>query len=116
MRPSSLRRQPQVQSSHGMEPARIGYHKIVADILRRAPVEDAMRIAWQLVAGARVAQRTTVLDLTRGVLRVRVPDATWRAQMAEFAPQYLAGLNSMLGETVERIELVLEEKKPAHRA
>ena len=32
-----------------MEPARAGFHKIVADILRQAPAEDAAGIAWGLV-------------------------------------------------------------------
>jgi len=99
-----------------MEPARLGFHKIVADILRRAPSEDAVRIGWQLVSGSRVSQRTTVLGLSEGVLRVRVPDASWRIQLAEFVPQYLAALDSMLGAKVQRIEFVSEEKKAAHRA
>ena len=115
MRPSSIRRQP-TEVSRGMEPARVGYHRIVADILRRAPAEDAARIAWQLVAGAKVSQRTAVVEFTHGVLVVRVPDPAWRTQLTEFVPQYLAALNSMLSAKVERIELVLEEKKPAHRA
>jgi len=99
-----------------MEPARVGYHKIVADILHRAPAEDAVRIAWQLVCGSKVALRTSVLELSEGVLRVRVPDATWRVQLAEFVPQYLAALGSMVGAKVQRIEFVCEEKKAAHRA
>ena len=100
----------------GMEPARIGYHKIVADILRRAPADDAVRIGWQLVSGSKVSQRTTVLGLSDGVLRVRVPDAAWRMQLADFEPQYLAALGSMLGAKVQRIEFVADEKKAPHRA
>ncbi len=115
MRPSSMRHQP-ADSSRGLEPARTGYHKIVADILRRAPAEDAARIAWQLVCGSKVSARTAVLVFEHGVLRVRVPDATWRTQLAEFVPQYLAALNSMLSAKVEHIELVPQEKKPTHRA
>jgi len=110
-----MRRQPG-EVHRGMEPARVGYHRIVADILRRAPAEDAARIAWQLVSGAKVSPRTSVLEFAGGVLKVRVPDTTWRTQLMDFVPQYLAALNSMLGVKVERIELVLEEKKPAHRA
>ena len=99
-----------------MEPARNGYHKIVGDILRRAPAEDAARIAWQLVCGSKVSARTSVLAFSEGVLQVRVPDATWRTQLADFVPQYMAALNSMLPAKVSRIELLVEEKKPAHRA
>lgn len=99
-----------------MEPARIGYHKIVADILRRAPADDAVRIGWQLVSGSKVSRRTSVLGLEDGVLRVRVPDPSWRMQLTDFVPEYLAALDAMLGAKVQRIEFVLEEKKAAHRA
>ena len=115
VRTSSVRRQPP-EMSRGMEPARNGYHKIVGDILRRAPAEDAARIAWQLVCGSKVSARTSVLAFSEGVLQVRVPDATWRTQLADFVPQYMAALNSMLPAKVSRIELLVEEKKPAHRA
>ncbi len=107
------------QLSHvnrGMEPARVGYHRIVADILRRAPAEDAARIAWQLVSGSKVAQRTNVLEWKGSVLRVRVPDAAWGEELMGFVPQYLASLNSLLSAPVERIEFIPEEKKLPHRA
>ncbi len=113
----SLPARPQAEElDGGMEPARLGFHKIVADILRRAPSEDAVRIGWQLVSGSKVAQRTSVLGLSEGVMRVRVPDASWRMQLADFEPQYLAALESVLGAKVQRIEFVPEEKKAAHRA
>lgn len=115
MRSSAVRHQPD-PVDRGLEPARVGYHRIVADILRRAPTEDAIRIAWQLVSGSQVAQRTTPLGLEGGTLRVRVPDSTWRAQLSDFVPHYLVGLGPMLGEKVQRIEFVLPEKKAAHRA
>ncbi len=115
MRASAVRHQPE-NLDRGLEPARLGYHRIVADILRRAPTEDAIRIAWQLVSGSQVGQRTTALVLQDGVLQVRVPDTTWRNQLVDFAPQYLVGLNSMLSEKVQRIEFVLAEKKASQRA
>ncbi len=115
MRSSLVRQQPD-HVDRGLEPARLGYHRIVADILRHAPTEDAVRIAWQLVSGSQVAQRTTALDLQDGVLQVRVPDLTWRSQLSDFVPQYLLALNSMLGNKVQRIAFVLPEKKASHRA
>ena len=45
-----------------MEPAQAGFQKIVAEILRRAPAEDAVGIAWQLACGKTVAGRTQVLE------------------------------------------------------
>ena len=99
-----------------MEPARIGYHKIVSDILRRAPAADAARIAWQLVAGSQVAERTSVVDLSDGVLTVQVPDTAWRAELLGFASQYLAALNKLLTGGVHRIEFLAPDKKSAQRA
>jgi Dna[CI] antecedent DciA-like protein len=95
-----------------MEPARAGFHKIVADILRRAPAEDAAGIAWGLVCGQTVADKTEVLEFREGVLRVRVPDEAWRANLAGFVPRYLELLNTMLSKNVEQIEFVPPQKAP----
>jgi hypothetical protein len=96
-----------------MEPARAGFHKIVADILRRAPAEDAAGIAWGLVCGRTVAEKTKVLELREGVLRVRVPDETWRNNLAGFVPRYLDLLRPLLSKKVEKIEFVPEKKGAA---
>ena len=95
-----------------MEPARAGFHKIVAEILRRAPAEDAVGIAWQVSCGRTVAEKTEVLEFQEGVLRVRVPDEAWRANLAGFVPRYLELLNTMLSKKVERIEFVPPQKTP----
>ncbi len=91
-----------------MEPARAGFHKIIVDILRRAPAEDAALIAWRLICGSAVDARTTALDFREGVLRVKVPDSTWRANLQELAPQYLESLNRMLNTKAERLVFVTE--------
>ena len=93
-----------------MEPARAGFHKIVSDILRRAPVEDAAMIAWGLVCGQRVAEKTSALGFADGVLRVQVPDAAWSANLAAFVPQYIAAMNGMLGRRVERIVFIVPDQ------
>jgi hypothetical protein len=96
-----------------MEPARTGFHKIVADILRRAPAEDTAGIAWELVCGRTVAEKTEVLEFREGVLRVRVPDEAWRANLAVFVPRYVELLNTMLSKKVEKIEFVPQKKGAA---
>jgi predicted nucleic acid-binding Zn ribbon protein len=95
-----------------MEPARAGFQKIVAEILRRAPPEDAAGIAWQIACGRTVAEKTEVVELREGVLRVRVPDDTWGANLAGFVPRYLELLNTMLSTKVEKIEFVVLQKTP----
>lgn len=89
-----------------MEPAQAGFQKIIAEILRRAPAEDAAGIAWQLACGKTVAGRTEVLDFREGILRVRVPDDGWRTNLAGFVPRYIEALNTMLNRKVEKIEFV----------
>ena len=99
----------------GMEPARAGFHRIVAEILRRAPAEDVAGIAWEITCGRTVAERTSVVEFREGTLRVRVPDESWRANLAGFAPYYLELLNTMLSKKVERIEFVPPKKAPQRK-
>ena len=91
-----------------MEPAHAALIKVLADILRRAPAEDAALVGWRLVCGAKVDAQTTALDFRDGVLRVKVPDATWRSDLEPKAGEYLKSLNSYLTTKASRIAFVLE--------
>jgi len=99
----------------GMESARAGFQKIVAEILRRAPAEDAAGIAWEVACGPTVAEKTEVVEFRGGLLRVRVPDEAWRVNLAAFVPRYLELLNTMLREQVEKIEFVPPQKTPERK-
>lgn len=90
-----------------MERAGSGLEKIVLGSLRRAPQADAPLLAWPLVCGSVVAERTQALDFANAVLRVEVPDAGWKREMQGLAPRYLAALNRYAGQKVERIEFVI---------
>jgi predicted nucleic acid-binding Zn ribbon protein len=90
-----------------MEHVSSGLEKIVADSLRHAPAGQGPVLAWPLACGPTVAGRTRPLDFQRGVLRVEVPDAGWRAELRCLAPQYLAVMNRYVVERVERIEFVV---------
>lgn len=95
-----------------MQSAREGLLKIVADALRRAPADQAPLLAWPLVCGVKVAERTQATGFKDGVLNVAVPDETWRSQLQSMAPQYLLGLERMIGKHVERVEFcVIAGKK-----
>jgi len=98
-----------------MEPARAALIKVLADILRRAPAEDAALVAWRLVCGPKVEARTTALDFRDGVLRVQVPDATWRNNLEPFAAEYVKSLNSYLTTKALRITFVLESQAEEKR-
>lgn len=98
-----------------MEPTRDTLQKLVAEMLGRVPKEQAPVVAWQFVCGKKVADRTEALSFEGGVLQVRVPDATWRAQLADMMPHYLQLLRQYTGQKVERLNFVLPEGKQATR-
>ena len=80
---------------------------LIARALRRAPAGSSPVLAWPLVCGPRVAERTNALSYADGVLQVRVPDAGWRAELRTLAPQYVAVINRYTAEKVARIEFVI---------
>jgi hypothetical protein len=90
-----------------MEHAAAGLEKIVTHALRRAPANDAPLLAWPLACGHAVGERTRAMDFANGILRVEVPDASWRAELKALAPQYVAVINRYVSESVTRIEFVI---------
>jgi hypothetical protein len=92
-----------------MEQAGAGLEKIVMGSLRRVPQGEAPLLAWPLVCGSAVAERTRALEFVGAVLRVDVPDAGWRRELQGLAPRYLAQINRYAGQKVERIEFVIRQ-------
>lgn len=92
-----------------MEHARGGLQKIIFDALRNHA--DAPVVAWPMVCGAAVADKTRALEVKERTLLVEVPDAAWRAQLVELAPRYLASLNQVAPGKVARIEFVVAEQR-----
>jgi hypothetical protein len=92
-----------------LEQAGSGLEKIVASSLRRVPQGEAPVLAWPLVCGSMVAERTQAVGFADAVLRVEVPDAGWKREMQSLAPRYLAMLNRYAGQKVERIEFVIRQ-------
>ena len=92
-----------------MEPAGAGLEKIVIGSLRRVPPDEAPVLAWPLVCGSKVAERTRALGFADAVLRVEVPDAGWKRELQGLAPRYLAQVNRYTGQKVERIEFVIRQ-------
>ena len=90
-----------------MQQAGAGLEKIVLGSLRRVPQGKAPLLAWPLVCGSVVAERTRALEFANAVLRVEVPDAGWKREMQSLAPRYLATLNRYAGQNIERIEFVI---------
>ena len=76
-----------------MQQAGSGLQKIVAQTLRQAGDEPSALMAWSIACGAKVAEKTRAVSLQDGILRVDVPDRTWREQLKGLAPRYLATIN-----------------------
>lgn len=92
-----------------MEQAGAGLRKLVAELVRDAPPEQAPLLAWPLACGPAVAAQTRALCFRDGVLKVEAPDAEVQKEVEKLLPRYLAALQRMVGARVERIVLVIPE-------
>jgi len=64
-------------------------------------------MAWPIVCGSAVAERTQALSFDEGVLSVAVADLGWKRELQALAPRYLAAINRYTGQAVHRIEFVV---------
>lgn len=92
-----------------LQQAGVELEKIVVQSLRQAPPAQAPLMAWPVVCGSAVAERTRALNYADGVLRVAVPDAGWKSELQGLAPRYLAVINRYTVGIVRRIEFVITE-------
>lgn len=97
-----------------MERARSGLKKIMADALRQSAPEEGPVLAWPLVCGPAVAAKTRALEFKAGILRVETQDETWRKQLVDFTSSYVAALNQMVREHVQRIEFTVARPRNHH--
>jgi predicted nucleic acid-binding Zn ribbon protein len=97
-----------------LEQAGIGLEKIVAQSLRQAPPGEAPLLAWPVVCGSAVAERTRAVAFQDGVLCVEVADPGWKSELQALARQYLAVINRYTTEAVRRIEFVVTRPNNAN--
>ena len=90
-----------------MEQAGSGLEEIVARSLRQMPPREAPLIAWPVVCGSAVAERTRALRFLDGVLQIGVPDNGWKTELQALAPRYLAEVNRYTKEPVRKIDFVI---------
>lgn len=88
-----------------MQHAKATLRKIFTDTLRKEG-SSAPLLAWPLACGASTADKTTAVAFAGGVLTVIVPNLAWQKQLQELGRQYLAALNQISSEPVNRIEFV----------
>ena len=91
-----------------MDRASVALESIVAKAVHRTPASQSALLAWPVACGSAVADRTRALDFSNGVLRVEVPDAGWRRELASLAPRYVASINKYSAAPVKRIEFVVK--------
>ena len=91
-----------------MEHGRGDLHRLFAETLKNASAEQAPLLAWPLVCGPGVANRTRPMDFVGGVLRIQVPDKEWKAQLESLTGDYLRAFGTLVEKKkVERIEFVV---------
>ncbi len=95
-----------------LEQASSGLAKIFRDLLENAPKHEIPLIAWPVVCGDKVASRTRALGFEQSILWIEVPDQPWKVQLMELAHQYVAALNTLGGDRVDRVEFLLPGEKP----
>lgn len=84
--------------------------KIFANTLRREAGDDAALLAWPLACGAKVAEKTSAIGYTEGVLTVEVPDVAWQQQLQGLERQYVAALRPISGQPVTAIKFVVRNR------
>jgi hypothetical protein len=90
-----------------LQQANIGLEKIVVQSLRQAPATEVPLLAWPLVCGSSVSERTRALSFEDGVLTVEVADIGWKRELQTIAPRYLAAINRYTTASVLRIEFIV---------
>ena len=98
-----------------MQQAGTDLEKIVAQSLRQAPPAQVPLMAWPVVCGSAVAERTRALKFEDGVLHVAVLDTGWRSELQTLAPRYLVAINRYSNTIVRRIEFVVEAPDRSER-
>lgn len=85
----------------------------LAEILRKAPLNDEkIAFAWRAAVGAAMDRGTTI-SLDRGVLRVRTASVAWRREVTRSETLIRARLDLLLGRGVIRsIEIAAEDRNP----
>ena len=83
--------------------------RTINQVLRRVPSTNSILLAWPVACGSAVADRTRAIRFENGVLSVEVPDHGWRRELTALAGQFLAAMNRVATERVQRIEFVVHK-------
>src|SRR3990172_5241453 len=68
--------------------------------------EEALRLLWPAVVGSQLAANTRLKAFRGGVLRIAVPDRTWRGSLASMEKLILEAVHRFFGDDIgQAIEL-----------
>jgi hypothetical protein len=84
-----------------MRSTRFDLDNISAKLLAGLPPDEACILAWPLVCGSGVAERTEAVGFCNGILIVKVSDRSWKSQLESFTAQYSNKLSILLGTPVK---------------
>lgn len=70
-------------------------------------------MAWPVVCGSAVAERTRAVSFQDGVLRVEVAGTRWKAELDALAPRYLTSINRYTAQPVRKLEFVVARSEQA---
>lgn len=90
-----------------MEHVRAALQRVLLDAVHRAPPEDVPLLAWPLVCGSAVAEKTRAARFDDGELVIEAPDAAWRTQLLALSREYIAQLQEITDGRVKRLRFVL---------
>ena len=93
-----------------MQSTRESLHVLAARLLKDVTPEEAVVLAWPLVCGSAVAQRTEALSFENLTLRVRVPDRSWKSQLEAFSARYVEKLSRLTGASITRIAYEIQSE------
>jgi len=91
-----------------VERAATRLESIVTKALHLAPPQESPLLAWPVVCGSVVAERTRAVVFSDGILRVEVADLGWRQELSSLAPRYVAAINRYAAVQVRRIEFIVK--------
>ena len=94
-----------------MLPLATGLQQIKTTLLRACAPQEAPLVAWPMVCGHGVAEKTEAHSFEEGTLTVIVPDTGWKTELKNLAPQYLAKLNQICPVKISLLRLVTRDEE-----
>lgn len=94
-----------------MESIKNDLQSLNSGLLKKCEPHEVPLLAWPMVSGPIVSQKTEARHFSDGVLTISVPDHGWKTQLSELSSRYIVSLNKLLPTKVTRIEFVVKQEE-----